>query len=470
MNHSLLSADRLRRLVAPLPLNRWALAYCLFAAVVAFCFQLGDIVIVGYQGYVFDDCLFHGDIQNFYLRCCECPVGSAAYDPFIFIVFGLWNLPVWLICTLLHVTPSPGITAYWSRLFVFILFLASSQIMGAIMTACNCDKLKRHAAVLFMTTPFAFFSLIILGCFDILSIILQLLGIFFLIKRKNNAFLLMFMVANCHKYLAFFTFIPLLLLTEKRFLHLIKGCLASVALVIPGILVMKWLSPAETAHRDGLNDLVIRKIFGAAYSIGFPDHGSVLILAFALLCVAAYIIRPENDAQRQRWILYLPLVAYSLLFGLIPLHAQWIVCLAPFIVFNLLLADHHQTALFLIEGVLFIAFAGICWTGCNINEQLIDICSALAYIGRFNRLYNHFTYGTERLMYSLPGLPTIALSLYHAMLIAFAALACPRLDHHHPAALNRLPPPPSYTLRRFLCVLVFIIPTAACYTLSYIYR
>ena len=128
----------------------------------------------------------------------------------------------------------------------------------------------------------------------------------------------------------------------------------------------------------------------------------------------------------------------------------------------------RRRALLWAEGLLFVAFSGLCLGVHGINEQLINMCSAVSYLLDLDKLPS-FTVSSQQFLQSQPLVLSMLLSLISATLVAFCALSWPSLERK---AILRLQPPLTLTTKacRFAVILVFVIPAAACFIGSYLLR
>ena len=454
------------------------LAYLAFSFVVVFCFQLGDLVTTSWHGYKVWDFLAEGKIWNFFVLCKQLPgFDGAGYDPPIYLIFALWNLPIWIIHKITGISISPGIVTYWSRALLMILYFLSSSLLKDIASLialqeddgissrdemlCN----SKSANIMFLMTPFAFFAVVVLGCYDIIPIFFSLLAIRAYLKGNLIAFSCWFGGANIFKYITFVIYIPLLLLLEKRSR---KIALLMAFGTIPSLLSisMTRIMPSLGSQVE-LNDRVVVKFFAWTVSNGHSVPASVFFIGYFIICFFAYGLKCSSKGERNRWMTFIPLLCFSWLFIAIAPNPQWTVFLAPFLVLNLCLNPDHKNTLLLAEAGAFIGFTGMCFVSTHTDEQLIDVCSALAYVFRFQKLYHNFRFDTCALTSSIQCLPSILLSLYIASLACFNLFSLPIRKMHlgTGTTITR-----KDMLLRFCVILVFIVPVAICYTLSYIYR
>ncbi|HOG50580.1 MAG TPA: hypothetical protein PKY10_08325 [Lentisphaeria bacterium] len=444
-----------------------ALVYVLLSFVLALAFQLGDLVTTSWHSYQLLECLFNGQVGNFYLECSRGVMGGAAYELPIYIVFGLWNLPIFLINKIAGWNPQAGVIAYWSKFLLGLLLLLTARLVGQIIRDLDLgQKLEEHGQDLFLTAPLAYFSIVLLGCYDIFAVFLTLLGIHYLLRERRGLFLLALALASCFKYFALLAFLPLLLLTEKRPWPLLRSLVAVCAL--PALFwSLSRCMPGWTCYA-GFPGGTLGRIGAVTYDVGLSAPGSWFAAVFFLICLLAYAYQPPAREVRQRFILYIPLVIYAAFFLLTPWHAQWTILLSPYLVLHVLFFPDRRRALLWTEALLFVAFAGLCLGVHGINEQLINMCSAVSYLLNLDKLQS-FTVSSQQFLQSQPLALSLLLSLFSATLVAFCALSLPPLEKR---AILRQQPPLTLTAKacRFAVILVFVIPAAACFIGSYLLR
>ena len=92
----------------------------IFAAFVAgfFLFSHPDLWETANHGYVFLESLFSGKVLHFYEICARHEntyyyLNSANYNIVIYIIFGLWELPVFVFNKIFHLRLNERFLIYW---------------------------------------------------------------------------------------------------------------------------------------------------------------------------------------------------------------------------------------------------------------------------------------------------------------------------------------------------------------------
>jgi hypothetical protein len=253
----------------------------------------------------------------------------------LYFIFALWNSPLALLGVAGDLTGFPNAYRYidpivvvWAKLLVVIFFVLSVRRVYEIgQVFSGNDRDATLVAVTFGTAPIAIFAVFILGQYDIIGLYFALTGYLYYIKRNALRFVLFFSVAICFKYFALVIFVPLLLISEKRWSLL---ALNLAAAIFPTILqvALYW---SNDAFRDSFLALPLRTLRGGGGEIGFAFLFKVLLLAvYALLCIWAY--RKHIGSPREMHVVSLSVVltAYLMMFYSVHWHPQWLIILFPF--------------------------------------------------------------------------------------------------------------------------------------------
>ncbi len=307
------------------------------------------------------------------------------YLPLMYAIFALWNLPlklfglmtpadmglaVWQVSTPLEIM--------WSKLLLSTFFFGCVVMLSKITQLIdpNQDGKDVSPAILFATSPIAIFAVFIFSQYDVIGVFFTLTGIYFYFQKKFLRFAFFFSIAISFKYFACFIYLPLVLIIEKRPLHLIKYGLI-------GILV--------TALQIGAywhSDVFQTSFFAlAGDKTGEAMHrGKAIYIAllYALLCGYAYLSKVKLTLMESTWTASAILIctlAYGLMFSLVRWHPQWLLILMPFFALSILYI-RHQKALIALELLAYIAFIWLCVNGWakNVDVTMVQEGSLREYI------------------------------------------------------------------------------------------
>lgn len=288
------------------------------------------------------------------------------YLPLMYAIFALWNLPLKLLGLL---TPADmGIAMWqlstpleimWSKLLLSTFFLGCIVMLGKIARLIHPDQRGDDVSpgILFATSPIAIFAVFIFSQYDVIGVFFTLIGMYFYFQKKFLRFAFFFSIAISFKYFACFIYLPLVLIIEKRPLHLIKYGLIGI-LVTALQIGAYWHSDVFQASFFAL----------AGDKTGEAMHrGKAIYIAllYALLCGYAYCSKITLTLNESTWAASAVLtstLAYGLMFSLVRWHPQWLLILMPFFALSILYI-RHQKALIALEVLAYIAFIWLCVNG-----------------------------------------------------------------------------------------------------------
>ena len=294
--------------------------------------------------------MFDGQLNYFYAR--RTPVNAIAYpktvqgvyDFPIYIVFALWNLPLWIAERFFSVDVfrSP-LCLMWGK---SLILLSSILITAAIFKLCKTLRMVEETCwlvcILFITSNFFMSSVILMSAYDIVALYFAIIGLDYYFKGNTKKFTICFMFAIPLKFLALLIFIPLVLLREKRILKIAGYVFASI---LP-ILFFRFFIPCRAVFDDPAsaalhlsNILKSTELSNLAflYTVTYEWETSLsriyLSLAFwGILYLICYFYKPESEDQIKKWGIYVCFLIFANLFITCMTHPYWIMVLLPFIV------------------------------------------------------------------------------------------------------------------------------------------
>lgn len=338
---------------------RWHWAVALILGAFAWLlFVHPDIIETANHSYLLLESIFSGRFMHFYTDVMEHNntlyyLNNAHYNVVIYLIFALAELPIFIINSLFGLPVNEPILYFTGKLVSIGFFLACLPVLKEIANELKIEeKLQSWLLLFFVLWPPAFFSSYVMGQYDSICLFFTLLSFMYWLKGKYMHFALVAGVGAACKFFALFLFLPLVLLTEKRLLHIIKYGLLSLWLVLPTSLLFMGRT-GDMGHFNGImsSRLFTAKFLGAREIPLFPA-------LYLLLCFAAYLWQPKPD-QQKRAGLWLGLGAYSLFFLLVDWHPQWLLLLAPFILLTTFL-EKNKTPWFWLDIALSAGFFIYC--------------------------------------------------------------------------------------------------------------
>lgn len=288
------------------------------------------------------------------------------YLPLMYLIFALWNLPLKILGLL---TPadqgiavwqlSTSIEILWSKLLLSTFFLGCILMVGKIADLLGNGNQGDgiNPRILFATSPIAIFAVFIFSQYDVIGVFFTLLGIYFYFQKKFLRFAVFFSIAISFKYFACFIYLPLVLIIEKRPLHILKYG-------VIGILVT-LLQIGAYWHSDVFQSSFFALAGDKTGEAMHRGKAIYIALAYTLLCIYAYLSKVSPMPEKRYWYMraiFICTLAYALMFSLVRWHPQWLLILMPFFA----LATpyiRHQKIFIGLETLAYIAFVWLCVNG-----------------------------------------------------------------------------------------------------------
>lgn len=318
-------------------------ALIVIAAAFMFCFTK-DFKLTVTQSLDFNDCLFHGKLFRYYSEINELALSGhyskawpqtllagANYSIINYATVGLICLPVYIFDRLFDLSVSFLVyEAIVKAAFAAIMIYMSKIVFDIGKILKSDEKDAGWTALCFLTSPVFLFASIIISHLDIFSILFLLLGIKYMVKGNHWLELLFFMLAASYKPFVLLGIIPILLLREKRILYLIRDAVA----VMFGILLQSVVYGFDPGYQETQKFMsetygFIGRFFGVGFAFKrncYDSTVSYFIVAFVLICTAAYMIR------KVRWelVFALPFMVMGAFVMFVQWHPNWMVLVVPF--------------------------------------------------------------------------------------------------------------------------------------------
>ena len=383
----------------------------LAGVLLSLCYLYTDIADATAVGVRFWSCLFEGRFPMFYWEGYYGAKGSilefqmgGAYDFAFYLIFAIYNFPLWI----------------WEKLsgFSFTQFIMSREYIKGIvwifsgisayltyMVAKACDveeETARWCPLLFFSSSIFFYTEIVIGGMDVISVTFTLLGLYAYLKGNNKGFVASFAVAAAMKMFALWIFIPLVLLKEKRIWRILVYGIEGISVIaIPKIYfalvshrylvrqaVENALQAGETmenaetladnagyatneiiASASGiLNDALFPKDRFLEYTYISMDALPLVFVGMFMIWLFCYLYKREVT---KRQIIYLCTFTMSVFILTVKIHPYWAIILVPYLILTLVLYPDRMKENLILEGVFSIGYVlnkaiTYYWT-CNLN-------------------------------------------------------------------------------------------------------
>ncbi|MGN0299489.1 MAG: glycosyltransferase family 87 protein [Lachnospiraceae bacterium] len=400
--------------------------FFVIAAVCALVFQQDDLVHTVACSYGFSN----GHFLDFYDYVGQFDI-HPSYMPTIYLLFGIWNLPIRLLGIVKVPTLELGIISLmWAKILPCIIYMMNGGIVYLICRQLSMEagraKLCLYAV---LTCPIAVYSQFIFGQYDSFMVFFVLLGVWFYLKDQDWAFVLCFGAAITVKYTALLLFIPMLLLKEKNVWKILQYCVGvSIFFAIEYLLYHNSAGFQNYVFGLGGTDGPAGYAFNTNLSIGFVLGGgmdyqvNLILVIFAVICAYAYFTKTETKLELAQWMLYLCCLSLFNIFGLCKYHPQWLILAVPFWVVSAFL--NKNTKIFMIIDIIFMLF----FIAFHVQMIPDNVDQAMFNNGIFKFILPNKKIGTEVMMGDLFSfLPReICLSFNTAIMLVYALFKHPK--------------------------------------------
>lgn len=306
------------------------------------------------------DALFDGRLLDFYAYCGGNNGGifcgsdtlgtnmDARYDFTIYIIFAVWNFPLWLIEHFRGGNIQNSFIAMMyakSMLFVAVaivgklIIIITKKITGSTQDSCGLI-LSYLSSCVFLA------SILMIGQYDILALIFILAGVYFYLNGNNRAFIICFIVANSMKYFGLLYLLPLLCLKEKNPLKIILKLALSMSLSVFWKIMFSLgtYGSAVISNNDNLiNMLTSYQIFSGV---------SIFWVSYITLVLYCYKSHDASPGKHYQDVIFAGFVTYILLYTSTPAYPYWVVLVIPFLTIML----HTGKRLYEINTILVCLF------------------------------------------------------------------------------------------------------------------
>ncbi len=317
-----------------------------------------------------------GGLKNFYEYGNEMlavyranGIGGAyelIYDFPVYIVFGIWGLPLYLFCnaTGIEETSSIGTMLYAKSIYIVALGI-TAYLIYVICKNIKINQINsKWASYLFLSSAVVFVEIGLVGQLDVLAFPFILLGLYYYQNKEYIKFIIYFSIAVSFKLFPLFIFIPLLLLYEKNIIKIMyKTILALSFTIIAGI----WF-PQNTMAADVKND-IRNHFFEAFLGNKLPLYNCavpLVIVLFGVICVYCYVKQIENQEEQYYYSIMIPLVVMFVVLVSFDSNPYWFVYLSPFLAMIMVYNSSKFHLLILFEsigmtGLILNQFGGNYW-------------------------------------------------------------------------------------------------------------
>jgi hypothetical protein len=303
------------------------------------------------------DALFTGRLGSFYadniLIVPANPLfhgGGALYGMPLYLVMGIWNLPLYLLDKLGVDPLVHTLLLHWSKLQLIVALMLTLYYMRRIALLIGMDR-KATEWLLFLTASSCLVigPLLVSTQYDILAVSIVMIALYNYFKGSIWGFLLWFALASAFKGFALIIFLPLLLLHEKRIPHI----LWKLILVVAPSFLLSMLFPIASGEQE-----LVTRLYMRLFSWLIPtsaSHSSVFLVASMILWVFCLYQKPLEGIRKYSIPLYACFAATGSFITIVFVNPYWVVLAAPFLYFTLFFSASRFRITVLLESVFTIS-------------------------------------------------------------------------------------------------------------------
>ena len=306
-----------------------------------------------------------GHFSDFYDYNASLGVGAIVYYPTIYVLFAIWNAPLYFLAGVDSVTVSNPFIMIYEKAFGFMFLILIYIMVYRIVKAMFGDKKKAWGAIFVQfTIPYFFLVSIAWGLYDSVHISFILLGIYLLMRksRRNTLLaLLCFSIAVSCKTFALFLILPVLFFHFKKIPQLIGALFSSLSIMMIQIVLYR--------HSPIFNETVLNPMshfVGDLFSYGL-NGTSFYLICLIWICIKAYQTTTEHE--NHIYYIWFAFASGALYIAMTHYNPSWVFVFMPFMAILI-------TTVSLKERKLF---------------YLLNLASAVGFIGNVVNRGHHYS-------------------------------------------------------------------------------
>lgn len=304
-----------------------AMIFCFFTMYYA------DITVTSRYGFIFLDSIFDGKILSFYENALQSGVApeGAVYDIGMYIVFGIWSIPLWILDKIFVIDPmSVGCLLWYKALVVGFTFACAYEVYKIVNRITKDEMNASLGALIFLSSLAVFFPTFVVAQYDIIGLFFMLLGMEACLDDRLWRFIVFFAIAMIMKPFPILAFVLLVVIREKNILKIFgQVCMGALPFVADKVLYSLTYGYKESAGA------FVEKNTQALFSSNIIINGENTSLFFLFLVVlygVAFFIKKDKESQEYDYYVSIMLLAFwSVFFIFVGTAPYWIVYLEPFI-------------------------------------------------------------------------------------------------------------------------------------------
>lgn len=390
------------------------------------------------------DSLFENGLFDFYKTGSQLSIGSTnpqsgevPYDIWLYIPIAIWNLPTYIWEKITGLTFETNLGALvWARVGSMLPFIGCNWALWRIGEQLKIEDVKKiWVCYFFSSSLFLMNGLFCLGQIDIYNTFFMLMGLAAYMRKDRNKFFIWFALAITCKMFALFVFIPLLILSEKRIMYMIRGGVLALSLSLLSKSLFffdKMATPTQFDERRFIRLLFERRVDLSGITV------SLFVILFFSLLIWCWYTKLE-DVNKESMAVWVAFAGYScFLLGSTTL-PYWAVVYSPFVPLLLFLFPERAKIVIWLETIAGAAYfvMGLCNYGyayaasANIRWMLTGILNEREVRGiDFSKFYQSLSVGAGQ------NLEALLTGIFMVAVIAILVITWPGRKQYQICALK----------------------------------
>ena len=394
-------------------------------------FLYEDMIDTYDNSILFIKAVLKGELRQFYSYTIvnNRSFWAANYESMIYLIYGIWNLPILVISHFLGVSHMDlPFGLMWCKLFGVICTFLTMLVMKKILALSGLnEEQRRWIPVLYYTNASLYVVVFMLAQVDCFAILLIMLGLYYYLRKESIKFVIFFAIAMPCKMFALFLFLPLLFLREKRVLRIIANLFVVCSLSI----LFRLYFGQDPAYSFALGSQSRDAIIQIADSSFYWGHQIILfVVVYMLLCAFCYVTKSFTEGSMDYEIpIYIAFAVWAGFILCVDFNSYWGLYLIPFMEMSIIRAAGNRKILTFLEMFFSVGYFGNLLFNCGpLSDPYLGHHLAAVILPEVFPTYKETQYGTLRALATEFGIDFVApyfTSMMAGALIILLILLCP---------------------------------------------
>lgn len=336
--------------------NSWVIAALLgimLFHIVAVCYA--DITVYARYGLIFLDSLFDGKAFSFYMNAEAAGIApkGAVYDIGLYFIYGIWNIPLWIIDKVVGINPiGVGALLWYKILLVIFLIFCMIRMYDIGKLLGLSEEKSAFGSMCFAASLLTFMPIYVASQCDVIPLAFLLSAVYYIFNNDKTKMLIYVALALLTKPFSFLMLVLLVVLYQKNILKIILeillGAFPMLFFKIVYSMVQGTVKGAESHMVSSLEQFLEVQIPGGNGSISLFVVGYIILLIMAYLSDMKTFHKYEGAQLqyffRRKTVIYLYFLWFVFcIFARI--YPYWAIYLAPFAILVMLLNKDTENAM-----------------------------------------------------------------------------------------------------------------------------